>query len=135
VSAGRPKVRICAAAPKNVFAPGLRREAPETLGPGSFGWIALGALVLGLGAAAVLLAPWPLGFSIDARELYDELSERASAEAGTDALGWLVQAGYSYQAVCEANEGKVRFMSWLSGVLGVLMIVQTLAWLAALMVG
>ncbi len=104
-------------------------------GLNGYGWIALGALVLGLGAAAVLLAPWPLGFSIDARELYDELSERASAEAGTDALGWLVQAGYSYQAVCEVNEGKVRSMSWLSGVLGVLMIVQTLAWLAALMVG
>jgi hypothetical protein len=100
-----------------------------------FGWIALGALVLGLSVAAVLLAPWPLRFSIGARELYNQLSRRAAAEAGTDDLGWLVQAGYSYQAVCEVNEGKVRSMLWLSGVLGVLMIVQTLAWLAALMVG
>jgi len=100
-----------------------------------FGWIALAALVFGLSVAAVLLAPWPLKFSIDARELYDQLSERASAEAGTDALGWLVQAGFSYQAVCEVNEGKVRFMSWLSGALAILMIVQTVAWLAALMVG
>src|SRR3984957_1928033 len=62
-----------------------------------FGCIALGALVLGLGAAAVLLAPWSLRFSISARELYDQLSQRASAKAGTDALGWLVEAGYSYQ--------------------------------------
>ena len=100
-----------------------------------FGYIALGALVLGLGAAAVLLAPWSLRFSINARELYDQLSQRASAEAGTDALGWLVEAGYSYQAVREVNGGKVRFMSWLSGALGILMIVQTLAWLAALVVG
>lgn len=62
-------------------------------------------------------------------------SQRATAEAGTDDLGWLVSAGYTYQAVCEANEDKIRFMSWLSGALGLLMIVQTLAWLAALMVG
>jgi hypothetical protein len=100
-----------------------------------FSWIALGALALGLSVAAALLAPWPLRFSIGAREFYNQLSRRAAAEAGTDDLAWLVQAGYSYQAVCELNEGKVRSMSWLSGVLGVLMIVQTLAWLAALMVG
>jgi hypothetical protein len=100
-----------------------------------FGWIALGALVLGLAAAAVLLAPWPLKFSIEARDLYNQLYERASAEAGDEELSWLAEAGYSYQAVCEANEGKVRSMSWLSGALGVLMIAQTLAWLAALMVG
>jgi hypothetical protein len=100
-----------------------------------FGWVALGALVLGLAAAAVLLAPWRLGFSIDARELYDGLSQRAFAEAGSEDLGWLVQAGFSYQAVCEVNEGKVRLISWLSGALGLLMIVQTLAWLAALVVG
>lgn len=100
-----------------------------------FGWIALGALVLGLAAAAVLLAPRPLKFSIEARDLYNQLYERASAEAGDEELSWLAEAGYSYQAVCEANEGKVRSMSWLSGALGVLMIAQTLAWLAALMVG
>jgi hypothetical protein len=100
-----------------------------------FGWIALAALVLGLSVAAVLLAPWPLGFSIGARELYDQLSPQAQAEADDDGLSWLAEAGYVYQACCEANEGKVRSMSWLSGVLGVLMIVQTLAWLAALMVG
>lgn len=100
-----------------------------------FGWIALGALVLGLSVAAVLLAPWPLKFSIDARELYDQLSQRASAEAGTDDLGWLAEAGFSYQAVCEVNGGKARLMSWLSGALGILMIVQTVAWLAALVVG
>lgn len=30
----------------------------------AFGWIALGALVLGLGVAAALLGPWSLKFSI-----------------------------------------------------------------------
>ncbi len=99
-----------------------------------FGWIALCALVLGLGVAAVLLAPWPLKFSVSARDLYNQLYERASAEAHDDELSWLAEAGYSYQAMCETNERKVRLMSWLSGALGILMISQTLAWLAALAV-
>ena len=66
---------------------------------------------------------------------YEALSPQAQAEADDDELRWLAEAGYVYQALCEVNGGKVRSMSWLSGVLGVLMIVQTLAWLAALMVG
>ena len=100
----------------------------------AFGWIALGALVLGLGVAAALLAPWPLRFSIGARDLYNQLYRRVSAEAHDDGLSWLAEAGYSYQAMREMNERKVRLMSWLSGALGVLMIAQTLAWLASLVV-
>jgi hypothetical protein len=103
-------------------------------GVDGFGWIALGALVLGLAGAAVLLAPWSLKFSIDARELYNQLSPQAQAEANDEELSWLAEAGYAYQAVCEVNEGKVRLMSWLSGALGIVMISQTLAWLAALAV-
>lgn len=34
----------------------------------------------------------------------------------------------------EENAGRVRLMSWLSGVLGVLMILQTVLWLAVLAV-
>jgi hypothetical protein len=100
----------------------------------AFGWIALGALVLGLGVAAALLGPWSLKFSIVARDLYNQLYKRASAEAQDDGLSWLAEAGYGYQAMCERNGRKVRFMSGLSGVLGILMIAQTLAWLAALVV-
>ncbi len=96
------------------------------------GWIALVALVLGLVAAAILLAPWRLKFAVDASELYDELYEQAAAEAETDTLGWLAAAGYGYQKLRAENAPKVRHMSWLSGALGVLMVVQTLAWLAAL---
>jgi hypothetical protein len=99
-----------------------------------FGWIALGTLVLGLGSAAVLLAPWPFKFSIEARDLYNQLYRRASTEARGDALGWLAEAGFSYQEVYEENTRKVRLMSWLSGALSILMIAQTLAWLAALTV-
>ncbi len=98
------------------------------------GWVALTALVLGLAAAAVLLAPWQLKFAVDARELYDELYQQALAESDADTLGWLAAAGFGYQRLREENAPKVRRMSWLSGALGVLMVVQTLAWLAALAV-
>jgi len=96
----------------------------------ALGWVALVALVLGLVAAAVLLAPWHLKFAVDAGELY----EQALAEAEADTLGWLAAAGFGYQKLREENARKVRRMSWLSGALGVLMVVQTLAWLAALAV-
>jgi hypothetical protein len=100
----------------------------------TWGWVALAALVLGLVAAAILLAPWKLKFAIDARELYDELYEQAAREAPADTLGWLAEAGYGYQALRTKNAAKVRRMSRLSGALGVLMVVKTLAWLAALAV-
>jgi hypothetical protein len=107
----------------------IRAQGLEALG-----WIALVALVLGLFASAVLLAPWQLKFAVDARELYDALYEQASAEADTDTLGWLAAAGYGYQALREENARKVRLMSWLSGAVGILMIAQTISWLAALAV-
>jgi len=100
----------------------------------AWGWIALGSLVLGLVAAAILLAPWNLKFSVDAKQLYDELYEQAAAEAEADTLGWLAAAGYGYQALREENSGRVKWMSRISGALGVLMVVQTLAWLAGLAV-
>ena len=100
----------------------------------TLGWIALVALVLGLVAAAILLAPWRLKFAVDARELYAELYEQAATEAEADTLGWLASAGFGYQALRAENAVKVQRMSWLSGLLGVLMVVQTLAWLAALAV-
>lgn len=98
----------------------------------ALGWVALVALVLGLVAAAVLLAPWRLKFAVDAGELYEELYDEASAEAEHDTLGWLAAAGFGYQRLREENTQKVRVMSLLSGALGVLMVMQTLAWLAAL---
>jgi hypothetical protein len=98
------------------------------------GWVAVAALLLGLVVAAILLAPWRLKFAIDASELYDEFYEQAAAEASGDTLGWLAAVGYTYQALREENAPKVQRMSWLSGILGVLMITQTLAWLAALAV-
>jgi len=99
-----------------------------------FGWLALVALVLGLCAAAVLLGPWPLKFAVDARELYRALFEQARNEAEEETLGWLAAAGYGYQSLREGNATQVHWMAWLSGVLSMLMILQTLAWLVALQV-
>jgi hypothetical protein len=98
------------------------------------GWFAVVVLVSGLLAAAVLLAPWRLKFAVDARELYEELYDQAASEAEDETLGWLAAAGYGYQDLRTENAEKVRRMSWLSGALGVLMVLQTLLWLAALAV-
>jgi hypothetical protein len=107
----------------------IRAEGLEALS-----WLALASLVAGLVLAAVLLAPWRLRFAIDAKVLYDELYEEAAAEAEANTLGWLAAAGFGYQALRSRNTRRVRWMSALSGVLAVLMIVQTLAWLSALSV-
>ena len=102
------------------------------VGLGFWGWLALGALVLGLVAAAVLLAPWRLKFSVDAMHLYDELYAQAAKEADSGTLGWLASAGYLYQSLREENAPRVALMSRISEVLGVMMVFQTLAWLAGL---
>ena len=98
------------------------------------GWIAVAALVLALVVSAILLAPWRLKFAIDARELYDHFYAQAADEADADTLGWLASAGYLYQELRAENAASVTRMSQLSAALGVLMILQTLAWLAALAV-
>lgn len=100
----------------------------------TLGWVALVALVLGLGAAAVLLAPWKLKFAVDAHSLYDDLYPQAVAEAEAETLGWLASAGYLYQDLRKGNAQRIKLMSRLSGVLAVLMVAQTLAWLAGLAV-
>jgi hypothetical protein len=97
-----------------------------------WGWVALAALVAGLIVSAVLLAPWKLKFAVDANDLYRELYEQAAREAQEDTLGWLAAAGFGYQKLRAANAQKVRRISWLSGLLGVLMVVQTIAWITAL---
>jgi hypothetical protein len=98
----------------------------------AWGWIAVCLLVLGLVAAAALLAPWKLKFSVDARRLYAELYDEAAAEADASTLGWLASAGYGYQALRRENHRRVQWMSGISGALGILMVLQTVAWLTGL---
>ncbi|HYM55412.1 MAG TPA: hypothetical protein VES97_08625 [Solirubrobacteraceae bacterium] len=106
----------------------------RTRGLDPLGWVAMAGLVLGLLDAAVLLAPWRMTFAVDARELYDELYPETRAASQTDKLGWLAAAGYGYQRLRDENAARVSHMSWLSAVLGALMVLQTLSWLAALAV-
>jgi hypothetical protein len=95
-------------------------------------WLAVVALVAGLVLAAAVLAPWRLKFAIDARDLYTELYPQASEEAPNDTLGWLAAAAFGYQDLRVENTPRVRLMSALSAGLGVLMVAQTILWLAAL---
>lgn len=81
---------------------------------------------------ASFLAPWQLKFAVDAVDLYKELYPQAANEADADTLGWLAAAGFGYQQRRAENHKKVQLMAWLSGFLGVLMVAQTLAWIAAL---
>lgn len=97
-----------------------------------FSWAALVALLLGLIISAVLLSNWRLRFAVDAPDFYAELYDEAAAEAETDTLGWLVSAAYGYHNLRRANANRVRIMSILLTLLGVLMVLQTLFWLVAL---
>jgi hypothetical protein len=97
-----------------------------------WGWAALASLVLGLVVAAILLAPWDLKFSVNAPQLYYQLYEVAAVEAARNTLGWLTKAAFGYQTLREQNAPKVARMSRMSGFLGALMVVQTLAWLVDL---
>jgi hypothetical protein len=110
----------------------LGAAAIHARGVDALGWAALIALVLGLCASAVLLVPWPITFAVDAPTLYAELFERATDDAEAGTLGWLAAAGYGYQRLREQNARKVRWMALLSGAVGLLMIAQTVSWLAAL---
>ena len=97
-----------------------------------WGWVAVVALVLALSMAAVLLSPWTLKFAVDATELYPELYPQAEKEAVAETLGWLVSAGYLYQALRDENGRRVKWMSRLSAGLALLLIVQTVSWLVPL---
>lgn len=97
-----------------------------------WGWWAVASLVVGLALAAVLLSNWKLRFAVDAPELYSELYEAATDEAEEETLGWLVSAAYGYQKLRTANASRVKWMGRLLTVLGTLMVLQTVLWLAAL---
>jgi hypothetical protein len=110
----------------------LAATAVRTQGLHWLAWLALFVLVLGLMVAAVLLAPWRLKFAVDARDLYDYFYDDATSEALAETLGWLAGAAFLYQQLRQENQPRVNRMSLLSSVLGTLMIVQTLFWIAAL---
>ena len=88
--------------------------------------------MLGLIVAAVLLAPWKLKFSVDAALLCDELYEDAAAEAEAGTLGGSRERATCISRCAKRNAPRVAVMARISGPPGVLMVVETLAWLAGL---
>ncbi|MGH2880688.1 MAG: hypothetical protein ACRDK4_13920 [Solirubrobacteraceae bacterium] len=77
----------------------------------------------------------PIDAAVDARGIYARLQAQATAEAPSSTPGWLADAGYAHQELQEENAVRVRQMSRLFGVLALLMVCQTAAWLLALLVG
>jgi len=98
----------------------------------AWSWIALASLFIGLVVAAVLLAPWRLRFALDARTLYQQLSDELSSATTPDTSAWLAAAGFAYQRVRAENALRVRAMSMLSAVLSVVLVLQMLAWVVQL---
>ncbi|MFZ2051548.1 MAG: hypothetical protein WB698_01255 [Solirubrobacteraceae bacterium] len=103
-------------------------------GSSVFTWLAVTALVTGLIVAAVVLAPWPLRFALDVRDVYEIIRDRTSDRVGSSSAEWLTAVGFAHQELHNANDPAVQRMSWLSGALAILMVSQTLAWTAALLV-
>jgi hypothetical protein len=82
--------------------------------------------------AAALLAPWRMGFAVDARELYERLYTEATDDASEGRRGWLISAAFIYQDMRNENEDREELMRRLSTTLGVVTVAQTLFWLLAL---
>jgi hypothetical protein len=95
--------------------------------------VALAALVAGLVVAARLLAPWRLAFAVDPHELYGQLYTQVRSEVRDDSAEWLAAAGFGYDRLRGRNARRVKLMSALSTALAVLMVLQTLAWIAELL--
>jgi hypothetical protein len=102
--------------------------------PGLPSYVALGLLVAGLVTAALLLAPWPLVFALNARELYDTLHSHASESPDAEPAAWMVLAGFTYDRLRRRNAAAVRRLARLSGLLAALLVVETASWLLSLAV-
>lgn len=110
----------------------LGTAAIQSRGLTAFSWVAIGALAVGLSAAAVLLFPWKLAFALDARTVVRELDRRASAEAEQGTSEWLTILGLGYQRFRERNAPMVKQLSLMAVLLGTSVIVQALGWLLVL---
>lgn len=82
--------------------------------------------------AAALLSSWRLRFAVDPSELLDALRPLASVEEPHDALGWLSELGLGYERLRDYNGQMVNRMSFLSSLLAMLVILQTVIWIVAL---
>lgn len=91
-------------------------------------WLALTALTTALVLSAIVLWPWRMQFSLNAARAHRRL-ERHGRPAP---LAWLLVAASLHQDLQARNTPTVMMISRCSGGIAVLLIVQTLAWLAGL---
>lgn len=99
-------------------------------GASSLAWVAMGTLVAGLVLAVILLAPWSLRFTLDARTVYEAIDGWAAPGSSE----WLAKVGFAHRDLQVANDAAVHRMSRLSGGLAVMTVCQAFAWMTALLV-
>jgi hypothetical protein len=99
---------------------------------GTWGWAAVGMLALGLALATLVVAPWRISFTLDARRMQRRLLAQAAAEAEASTLNWLVTVALQHHRLHDRNRAIVRRLSRLSAVLAMVTIVQPLLWILAI---
>jgi hypothetical protein len=98
----------------------------------AWGWAAVGALLLGLLLATVIVAPLDATFSVDMRDVYQDLRTVAAREAEAETLNWLTTVSLLYQEQKLNNRRTFRRLNRLSAALGVMTTVQSLLWIIAI---
>lgn len=92
---------------------------------GVLGWSAIAMLVVGLGLAAVVLAPWRMRFALDSREIYEDLNE--AARRGD--LDWLAAISFAHGYLCDKNYKSINYLSLLSILMSCVTVVQAFLWI------
>lgn len=95
-------------------------------------WLALTALTTALVLSAIVLWPWELRFSLPASRAHARLARRAAQATTATARDWLLDAAHMHEELVAWNAPTELRMSRCSGGIAVLLVVQSVAWLAAL---
>jgi hypothetical protein len=94
---------------------------------GVLGWLAIAALVIGLGLSVMVLAPWQMSFALDVGTTYAGLREKAR-DGGSR---WLVTAGLACEELRHVNRPIVRLLETGYLLISIATMVQLLLWIAA----
>lgn len=93
-------------------------------------WLALTALTAALTLSAVVLWPWDLRFSLPASRIHGRLERRAAHAPPENAGAWMLEAAWYHEQARTRNRPAEKLMARCSGGTALLLVVQTLAWLA-----
>jgi len=95
-------------------------------------WLALASLTAALALSAVVLWPWDLRFSLPASRVHRRLARPAAPALSDDPRSWMLEAARLHEQARTRNNRTEKLMSRCSGGIAVLLVLQTLAWLAEL---